>query len=59
MRQLILLGWLLRDGFVDPCLLGQAWWLRSAAEPLGVLGVGAVEGGLAPFANLECGSEVD
>ena len=31
----------------------------SAVEPLGVLGVGAVEGGLAPFANLECGSEVD
>lgn len=49
----------MRGGLVDPRLLGEAGWLGSAVEPLRVLGVCAVEGGLAPGANLGCGSEVD
>jgi len=59
MRQWILLGWLVLGGLVDPRLLGQAWWLRPAAEPLGVLGVGTVEGSLASCADLDRGSEMD
>ncbi len=59
MRQWILLSWLVLGGLVDPRLLGQAWRLGSAAEPLGVLCVGAVEGGLASCADVGCGSEVD
>jgi hypothetical protein len=59
MRQWILLGWLVLGGLVDPCLLGQAWWLRSAADPLGVLCVGTVEGGLASCADVGRGSVVD
>jgi hypothetical protein len=43
-----LTGLLVLGGLVDPHLLGQAWRLGPAAEPLGVLCVGTVEGGLAP-----------
>ena len=58
MRQWILLGWLLLGGLVDPCLLGQAGWVGSVAEPLWVLCVGAVEGGLTSRADVGRGSVV-
>ena len=59
MRQWILLGWLLLGGLVDPRLLGQARWVGPVVEPLGVLCVGMVEGGLASCADLGRGSVVD
>jgi hypothetical protein len=46
-------------GLVDPRLFGQAWRLGLAAEPLGVLCVGTVEGGLASCADVGRGSIVD
>ena len=49
----------MRGGLVDPRLLGEAWWLGPAVEPLRVLGLCAVEGGLTPAANLGHSSEVD
>jgi hypothetical protein len=57
MRQLILPGWLWWSGLVDPCPLGQVWRPVPAAEPFGVLGVGAVQGELS--ANLGRGAEMD
>jgi hypothetical protein len=64
MRQWILLGWILLGwfvlgGLVDPRVCWQAWRLRPAVEPLGVLRVGAVEGGLSSCADVGCGSVVD
>src|ERR1700712_2120035 len=58
LRQLILLG-RLWEGLVDPCLLGQARRDGAATEPLGVLGMGAVQSRLAPCPNLRRGPEVD
>jgi hypothetical protein len=59
MRQLILPGWLWWSGLVDPCPLGQVWRPVPAAEPFGVLGVGAVQGELPSSANLGRGAEMD
>ena len=46
-------------GLVDPRVLWQAWRLRPEVEPLGVLCVGAVEGGLSSCADVGCGSSME